>query len=66
MKAETGILVVTTVDREYQMPTFTCPHCSRVGIVNEDDGGWCFKCGRLLCKSESCHKDCDPMIRRLG
>jgi hypothetical protein len=68
VKRVTGVLLVQDPDLpgEVEVPTFTCPHCQRVGVVGKDDGGMCLKCARLLCKSEPCFKDCDPALRRLG
>ncbi len=61
------------VDRE--LLTFTCPHCSSVGIVGArydpdtlevtgdpeggDNAGWCFRCAAYLCKSAWCHDQRD-------
>jgi len=49
-----------------QRETFTCAHDQRVGIVGVDDGGWCYREQKLLCKNPKCYEDCDPVLDRLG
>jgi hypothetical protein len=71
LKAVTGVIFYDDPDRgQWEVPTFTCPHCMTVGRVSAnldgvggDDGGWCFPCGRLLCKRDRCHGECVPFLR---
>jgi hypothetical protein len=62
LRAATGVIHQVDGSSEREIPTFTCPHCNAVGVVGGDDGGWCFKCGRLLCRSERCLEDCRPFL----
>jgi hypothetical protein len=61
LRAATGVLFVDAPEGQREYATFTCPHCNAVGLVGED-GGWCFKCARLLCRRERCLEDCRPFL----
>jgi len=73
LRGQTGVIFIYDPDAattEREIPTFTCPHCMTVGRVSigldgrgGDDGGWCFRCGRLLCKRDECHGECKPFLR---
>jgi hypothetical protein len=71
LRAVTGVTFIDDPDRgQREIPTFTCPHCMTVGDVSPkldgfggDDGGWCFPCGRLICKRRSCADQCTPFLR---
>ena len=65
LRKATGVLFVDEPGRQREYATFSCPHCNAVGVVGGDDGGWCFKCGRLLCRSERCLGDCRPFLARV-
>jgi len=66
MRREGGILIINDPEKgEQSFPTFTCCHCMRLGIVGKDDGGWCFKCSRLICKQQKCYDECNPFKKRI-
>ncbi len=65
LRSATGVLFVDDPDQgQRELPTFTCPHCNRVGLVGED-GGWCFPCARLLCRGDACLEACHPFLARV-
>lgn len=65
LKAATGVLFVDDPAGQRELPTATCPHCNRVVLVGSEDGGWCFRCARLLCQGARCLADCQPFLARV-
>lgn len=49
-----------------QREMFTCPHCNRGGFLGQDDGGYCIKCQKPLCKQDVCYDDCTPVASMFG
>lgn len=68
LKAQ-GYSVLVDPEQTVEHDTMTCAHCNKVTHLKafvrpEDQGGYCRKCDRLICK-DCAGKDCYPMGRRL-
>ena len=69
-----GIFIVTSIDEgivKKEVETFTCCHCGCIRMISKDpqktqDGGFCFRCAKLICKAPACHSNCSPYKARPG